>query len=69
MKIDTLAAVWLFLTLAGAYGIDTYGRLSGSPSSVSSTIAEWSARWPALPFLAGFLCYHLFAVGGLMDKR
>jgi len=40
---------------------DTWASTQKSgTTSISELIFMWSIRWPAVPFMVGFLCGHLF---------
>ena len=67
MPVDTaltgnrVVGIGLLVVLVVATAWDAYAVASGNTqSTVSGAIREWSTRWPVVPFLAGFLCGHLF---------
>lgn len=52
----------VFLGLLGillGYDVWTLSR-NGYSATVSWNLLEWSKEWPAIPFVFGFFCGHLF---------
>lgn len=62
MTRRSMTIVILALTVASLVAWDCYAICTaGVGASISDVILSASLHYPALPFLAGFLCGHLFA--------
>jgi hypothetical protein len=67
-KKATRIIVW-----ASVFGILGYDALAvqygGVDSSISALIKSVSHDWPVVPFMAGFLCGHLWFGMGKRDRK
>lgn len=53
--------IFIVLLFVGVAVYDVLAIINGgTEASISSTMIMWSYRFPAFPFLIGFVCGHLF---------
>ena len=68
MTVHHLTAL-LFIVIVLATGlVDAWASITGRPT-VSSVIRQWCIAYPPLPFVAGFVSYHLFGMPFTWSKN